>query len=303
MAPSTSGRLQQVGWVLLPLRVFLAVVFLYGGISKIADARFLDGRSPMSIHATVVAVRSGSPIGSLLGPVVAHSFAFGLLMAFAELAIGLGLVLGLFVRVAAIGGMLLTLGLWLTVSWGAEPWFTSADVVYLFALSPLAIAGAAGVLSLDAWLAQARQRSPGEQEDRTRRALLAGAVAVIGGLMIGGASLFRRSSKSTTTPGGQSGEVLTDVTDVPVGGGMQVTDPQIGESIWILQLTPGAFTAYSAACPHQGCPVKFISPASGFACPCHGSTFDATGKLLSGPARSSLQSIAVRTQGTQIQRV
>src|SRR6266516_3241088 len=114
----------QPGWVLLPLRAFLAVVFLYG-------------TSPTSIHAQVLAVKHASPIGGLLGPVADHSFAFGLLMAFAEIAVGLGVLLGLFTRIAAAGGMLLALSLWLTVSWQAEPWFTSADVVSLFALTPL----------------------------------------------------------------------------------------------------------------------------------------------------------------------
>ena len=61
-------RSQQVGWVLVPLRAFLAFVFIYGGLSKIADRRFLDESSPLSMRASVAAVRSSSPIGGLLGP-------------------------------------------------------------------------------------------------------------------------------------------------------------------------------------------------------------------------------------------
>ena len=49
-----------------PLRAFLAFVFLYAGISKVADSRFLDSDSPISIHSTLVGVRSASPIGGLL---------------------------------------------------------------------------------------------------------------------------------------------------------------------------------------------------------------------------------------------
>src|SRR5689334_1475924 len=172
----STSRFTQGHWVLLPLRAFLAVVFLYAGISKIADRHFLDGTSPTSIHAQVVAVKQASPIGGLLGAVSDHSYAFGLLMAFGEIAVGLGVLLGLFTRIAAAGGMLLSLSLWLTVSWQAEPWFTSADVVYLFALTPLLIGGAP-ILSLDAWLGRAREQHPGASEDHTRRALLAGGVA------------------------------------------------------------------------------------------------------------------------------
>ncbi len=50
-------RPDQSGWALLVLRAFIAFVFLYAGISKIADRRFLDGSSPLSIHASVEAVR------------------------------------------------------------------------------------------------------------------------------------------------------------------------------------------------------------------------------------------------------
>jgi uncharacterized membrane protein YphA (DoxX/SURF4 family) len=200
-------RTHQVGWVLLPLRAFLAFVFIYGGISKIADNRFLDGSSPLSMHASVAAVRNLSPIGGLLGPVEAHSFGFGVLMAAAEMAVGLGMLLGLFTRIAAIGGIGLALSLWLTVSWGAQPWFTSADLVYLFAFTPLLIAGAGGVLSADAWLAQRRAAQPGAAEDRTRRIVLAGGVAVAGAAILDGSALFRRSGHKTTTAAGGASQL------------------------------------------------------------------------------------------------
>jgi Rieske Fe-S protein len=42
----------------------------------------------------------------------------------------------------------------------------------------------------------------------------------------------------------------------------------------------------SALCTHAGCPTQ---PANGdLFCPCHGSLFDGTGKVLRGPARASL---------------
>ena len=105
-----------MGWALLPLRGYLAIVYLYAGISKIADPRFLDPSSPRSLHATLAAVRSASPIRFLLGPVADHTFAFGLAIAFAEIAVGIGIALGLLTRIAAVGGMVLALSLWLTVS-------------------------------------------------------------------------------------------------------------------------------------------------------------------------------------------
>jgi thiosulfate dehydrogenase (quinone) large subunit len=292
-------RFAQPGWATLPLRVFLGVVFLYAGISKIADRRFLDGSSPVSIHATVASVRHGSPIGWLLGPAADHSYAFGFAMSLGEIAVGLGVLLGLFTRVAAAGGMLIALSLWLTVSWQAEPWFTGADVVYFFALTPLLLGGAAGALSLDAWLDDARARHPAD--DSVRRALLAGGVALLGAVLAGGSALFRRSSAaSAPLAGAPSGGSLASASAVPVGGAKQVRNPDTGRPNWVLQLQAGQFSAYDATCPHQGCTVEFVSPTAGFACPCHGSRFDASGHRLSGPATSDLTAVPVSVVGGEV---
>ena len=316
MVQRWSARVGEVGWVLLPLRAYLAVVFLDGGISKIADRRFLDDTSPLSMRASVAAVRATSPIGGLLGPVQHHASGFGLAMAFAEIAVGLGMLAGLFTRIAAAGGMLLALSLWLTVSWGATPWFTSADLVYLFALTPLLAAGSGGVLSADAWLAQARARHPGVYEDRTRRVLLAGAAAVLGSVTLAGASLFRRGSARPAIGGGNSGgpssggtssgaplaaHVLVPTAQVPVGGAVQVSLPSGGDPAFVLQLQAGTFTAFDAVCPHQACTVSFVSAADGFACPCHGSRFDAQGQLLAGPAPHGLTPVPVTVVGANVQ--
>ena len=296
-----------IGWALLPLRGFLAVVYLYAGISKIADARFLDPSSPASLHATLAAVRNASPIRFLLAPVADHTFAFGLLIAFAEIAVGIGIALGLLTRVAAFGGMVLALSLWLTVSWGAEPWYTSADLVYLFALTPLLLAGA-GAWSLDAWLDAVKARRPDTGEDRFRRAILIASAAVLGGVLAAGATLFRKSSSAEAARSSASGAsagpgaALATTSQVPVGGGKQTTDPVTGDPTWILQLAAGQYTAYDAVCPHQGCPVTFVSPSDGFHCPCHGSTFAADGSLVSGPATSGLHAIPIRVDGTEIRR-
>jgi thiosulfate dehydrogenase (quinone) large subunit len=288
----------QPGWVMLPLRGFLAVVFLYAGISKIADRTFLDGTAPTSIHSQVLAVKQASPISGLLGPVADHSFAFGLIMAFAEIAVGLGILLGLFTRIAAAGGMLLALSLWLTVSWQANPWYTSADLVYLFAFTPILLGGAA-VLSLDAWLADARRRHPGVTEDRTRRAVLAGGAVLLGGLIAGGSALFRTSPAKKPAVA-QPSQLLAQAADVPVGGAVQVRDPNSGHQDWVLQLSPGQFTALDATCPHQGCTVNFDSAATGFTCPCHGSRYDATGKLLRGPATRGLTPVPVKLTAGEV---
>lgn len=48
----------------------------------------------------------------------------------------------------------------------------------------------------------------------------------------------------------------------------------------------GAPVALSLACTHLGC--RLASAPDGFACPCHGSRFDAAGSPAAGPARAAL---------------
>jgi cytochrome b6-f complex iron-sulfur subunit len=47
-----------------------------------------------------------------------------------------------------------------------------------------------------------------------------------------------------------------------------------------------SFRAASAICTHLGCTVNLAG--NGFHCPCHGSVFDQSGAVLSGPAPSPL---------------
>lgn len=51
------------------------------------------------------------------------------------------------------------------------------------------------------------------------------------------------------------------------------------------------FTAISMVCTHLGCSVD--NSAEGFACPCHGSRFDANGKVIHGPAAKPLTALRI----------
>ena len=54
---------------------------------------------------------------------------------------------------AAAGGMVLAVTLFLTVSFHSSPYYTGADIVFVFAWIPLVLAGSGGVLSLDGLIA------------------------------------------------------------------------------------------------------------------------------------------------------
>jgi len=48
------------------------------------------------------------------------------------------------------------------------------------------------------------------------------------------------------------------------------------------------FHVISAICTHLGCTVQWRDQAHEFACPCHGSLYNAQGKVIGGPAPRSL---------------
>jgi len=56
----------------------------------------------------------------------------------------------------------------------------------------------------------------------------------------------------------------------------------------VARTAQGSFTALSAICTHAGCLISAMA-GSDYVCTCHGSTFDMSGKVLSGPAPISLR--------------
>jgi thiosulfate dehydrogenase [quinone] large subunit len=157
-SPRWSGRLKQPEWFLLPLRAFLGVTFTYAGLQKLADPGYLDAANPTSAAHQMLLLRSTSPIGPLLGLSTHAPTLVGLLIAFGELAVGLGTLLGLWTRIAAVGGALLSLTFFLTVSWNTSPYYYGADIVFVFAWLVFVAYGSAGVLSLDTWLRNRARR-------------------------------------------------------------------------------------------------------------------------------------------------
>ena len=136
-------------WALVPLRLFLGLTFTYAGLQKLANPNFFNSDSPVSIQSQLLAAARVSPLHSVLSHVVQFAVPLGVVIAGGELAIGLGTLLGLWTRVAALGGALLSLSLFFTVSFHASPFYTGADIVFFFAWLPLVIAGGGSRLSLD----------------------------------------------------------------------------------------------------------------------------------------------------------
>ena len=145
------------GWILVPLRLFLGVTFVYAGVQKLTDPQYFDPAARGYIGRQIAAFATGSPLHDFLTSVaVPHAALFGALVAYGELAIGACVLLGLFSRVASLGGLLLNLTFFLSADWHVFPYFYGSDIVFLFCWLTLLIAGPANQVlpALDIRLAQ-----------------------------------------------------------------------------------------------------------------------------------------------------
>ena len=146
------------GGSLLVLRAFLGVTFSFAGLQKLTNRGFFSATAPGSFQQQLRGSILTSPLHHLLTPALHASTPVALLISFGELAVGLGTLLGLFGRIAATGGMLLSLSFFLTVSFNDNPYYYGPDIVFLFAWTPFIIAGS-GALSLDAVFARRAERA------------------------------------------------------------------------------------------------------------------------------------------------
>ena len=111
------------------------------------------------------------------------------------------------------------------------------------------------------------------------------------------------SGSSPTSPGGGGGSnsPLTVVSGQFSGSSVRVTAAgplnDVGSAalvqsmagVFLLARTSATtFTALDGVCTHEGCTVS-DADGSTYVCPCHGSRYNRSGQVTSGPARASLR--------------
>ncbi|WP_329252508.1 DoxX family membrane protein [Streptomyces sp. NBC_01478] len=202
------GRRMNLGVVLLPLRIFLGFISIYAGMGKLCDPVYFDGGKRGSMVKWLNTLHPWEVAEPLRQFALQHPVGSGLVIAFAQVIVGVLTILGLWQRVAAVFGALLSAALIVTVSWKTVPAYDAPDIIYLAAWSPLIIAGAP-VYSVDGRLAGSAWRRLGPRADIwelrryvLRRGALVTAVAIgltlLVGSLLGGAV---RDSSRVVVPG------------------------------------------------------------------------------------------------------
>ncbi|HVA42169.1 MAG TPA: Rieske 2Fe-2S domain-containing protein [Acidimicrobiales bacterium] len=197
LAPPPRAR-HLASWALLPLRAFLGLTFCFAGLQKLANSAFFNSSNPASIQAQLLAASHRSPIHAFIHPLVHLAVPLGILIALGELAVGLGTLAGLFSRLAAAGGALISFSLFLAVSFHTNPYYTGSDIVFVFAWIPFLVAEP-GPLSADAVLANAARQSQGLGAEETVPVLFSDIQRVCGSYE-GGQCAARRNAPCEPGP-------------------------------------------------------------------------------------------------------
>ncbi len=269
---------------LIPLRIFLGGTFVYAGLDKLIDPRFLAAAGPGSIGDQLHAFARSSPVAfAINGVAIPHPVLIGFGMAVLEIAIGVGALSGWLFRLSAALGAAVSLLFWLTASWTTSPYFYGPDLPYAAGWLTLALSGTGGAWTASRWFAtEASRPRPGfdrrtmanEPLSPERRRflelagiagatmLLAGPSLLLGrirglgaddGSGIGAVGDPAATATPTVTPAaGDTGTPAAQATTTPAGGTLLASGSQLRSA--------GSVTAYD---PAIGDPVIVVRLPSG----------------------------------------
>lgn len=101
-----------------------------------------------------------------------------------------------------------------------------------------------------------------------------------------------------------------EVDKVPVGTPIQLDHVQAlsdgwmttkaHKAVWAVKQPDGEVTVFSPICTHLGCGYRWDDGERRFKCPCHGSVYDLTGRVLAGPAPRPLDRLPVKVENGRL---
>ena len=138
-------------------------------------------------------------------------------------------------------------------------------------------------------------------ENASRRTFLNRLWAFLGVLALAEFAWFGVSTFSSRQKRQQQGKKDTII----VAGSMDNFKPNTVTAIpqgrfYLACLEDGSFLAMSRTCTHLGCSVPWDEERHKFICPCHGSTFNLTGEVLTAPAPRPLDTFPLRIENRVI---
>jgi cytochrome b6-f complex iron-sulfur subunit len=144
-----------------------------------------------------------------------------------------------------------------------------------------------------------------DSKEQTRRQFCArtcqvASVAALGGVLAaalescgGGGGPTSPSGSASALPT-VSGTLAGSTITVPVTGTALATAGTLAlvrtsaGDVLVARTGADSFVALSAGCTHQACEITGYA-GQNFVCPCHGSRFDTSGRVVNGPATSALR--------------
>jgi len=68
-------------------------------------------------------------------------------------------------------------------------------------------------------------------------------------------------------------------------------ETKVQKAVWAVKQPDGQVTVFSPMCTHLGCGYHWNGEDNTFKCPCHGSVFDVSGRVVGGPAPRPLDTL------------
>jgi len=271
------------------MRLWLGITWIYAGWDKASDPGFLEVGSSTYMGTQLSGFSTHSPLGFAFNPLIEYASLVGGFVIISEFAIGLATLLWVAPRLAAFGGFLMSLGLWLADTFHVSPYFLASNTAYaVLWLSYLLLLIGNGKRKVFTMSLERRS---------VLRVGITGALAVA---FAGAGKFFAKAAPATSTSAAGKGTKIVKLTSLKVGAARNFVASNGAPAI-LFRTKKGVF-AYSAICTHQGCTVSYSTSSKTLKCPCHGAEFDPnkSGQVVNGPAETPLGKVKVAVKGAWV---
>jgi thiosulfate dehydrogenase [quinone] large subunit len=271
------------------MRLWLGITWIYAGWDKASDPGFLEAGSSTYMGTQLSGFSTHSPVGFAFDALIENASLVGGFVILSEFAIGLATLLWVAPRLAAFGGFLMSLGLWLADTFHVSPYFLASNTAYaVLWLSYLLLLIGNGKRKVFTMSLERRS---------VLRVGITGALAVA---FAGAGRFFAKAAPATSTSAAGKGTKIVKLTSLKVGATRNFIASNGAPAI-LFRTKTGVF-AYSAICTHQGCTVAYSAASKTMKCPCHQAEFDPnkSARVVSGPAVNPLGKIKVAVKGAWV---